>query len=116
MNVRVRALDEVAASIADCRNQRNLLNIEEKGLKQTALQLMQKHLKTVWKHAGVELVRVPGEERLAVRLVKGDGDVDQDTAPAKPPAEVEEEAEVGEAQEPFAQDPNAEADSESTLH
>jgi hypothetical protein len=78
-NARLRSLDEIAASIADCREQRNELKATEDGLLQRAMKLMKKHKKTVWKHDGVELVLVPGDERLRVRLIKGGGDAEVET-------------------------------------
>jgi hypothetical protein len=43
-----------------------------------ALQLLRKHDKQVWKHGGVELVRVPGDEKVRVRLVNGEGAADEE--------------------------------------
>jgi hypothetical protein len=65
--VRIRSLDEICVSIAETRASINELKGEETGLEQTALSLMRKHDKTAWRHSGVELVRVPGEEKLRVR-------------------------------------------------
>jgi hypothetical protein len=96
-NARVRSLDEIAASIADCREQINELRGTAAGLEQRALKLMKKHNKTVWKHDGVELVLVPGDERLRVRLIKGGGDAEVETGDSDDvPEEQDEGSEDGE--------------------
>lgn len=66
-HLRIKPLDDICASISDTRAQQNDLRAEEAGLEQTALHLMRKHTKTAWRAHGVELVRVPGEEKLRVR-------------------------------------------------
>lgn len=78
-NARINALDEIATSIADGRQQRNELSTTESALIQRAMRLMHKHKKTVWKHDGIELILVPGDERLRVRLVKGGGNAEVNT-------------------------------------
>jgi len=77
---RIKPLDDVAATIGDLRDQMNALRTDEGEQLNIALKLMRKHERTTWKHAGVELVRVPGEEKLRVR-----------TSKEKATAEVEEE-------------------------
>lgn len=69
-NARISPLDNICQSIAETREQMNSLRQEETGLETTALKLMRKHQKTSWRHAGVELVRVPGEEKLRVRTAR----------------------------------------------
>ncbi|HLX21654.1 MAG TPA: hypothetical protein VKR23_16025 [Gaiellaceae bacterium] len=69
-NARIRGLDDICTSIAETREQMNGLRAEETGLESNALKLMRKHQKTSWRHAGVELVRVPGEEKLRVRTAR----------------------------------------------
>ena len=66
-DARIRPLDDICASISETRQQQNDLRAEEAGLEQTALRLLRTHGKTAWRHAGVELIRVPGEEKLRVR-------------------------------------------------
>lgn len=66
-HLRIKPLDDICASISDTRGQQADLRAEEAGLEQTALHLMRKHNKTAWRAHGVELVRVPGEEKLRVR-------------------------------------------------
>jgi hypothetical protein len=79
-DVRIRALDECAASIAEIRESMNELRTQEGDYLKNALKLMRKHDRTTWRAAGVELVRVAGEEKLRVR-----------TSKEKATAEVEED-------------------------
>lgn len=51
----------------------NELRSEEKGYLQQARSLMHKYNKSVYKHAGVEIVLVPGDEKVRVRVLKDDG-------------------------------------------
>ena len=48
----------------------NKAKTEEKGLINSALQEMQAKKITTYHHAGIELARVPGAEKLRVRLTK----------------------------------------------
>jgi hypothetical protein len=52
----------------------NNLRGEEKGFLATARSLMHKYGKTVYKHAGVEIVLVPGDEKVRVRILNDQGD------------------------------------------
>lgn len=63
----------------------NDLREEEAGLEQTALTLMRRHDRTAYRHAGVELVRVPGEEKLRVRTAR------ERTATAETPEDKDED-------------------------
>lgn len=83
-NRRIAPLDEICHSIADARSQINDLKADEAGFEQTALGLMRQHRKTTWRAHGVELVRVPGEEKLRVRTTRGGAAT----------AEVEDESEI----------------------
>lgn len=56
----------------------NSARLEEAGLVVSALQQMVKRKLTVYKHARVELARVPGAEKLRVRVTKDDGDAGDD--------------------------------------
>lgn len=70
----------------------NAARTEEQSLIQAALKVMQGSAIQAYRHAGVELSRVPGGEKLRVRLVKEQDDaevssgagspVDDDTAAA----------------------------------
>lgn len=74
--VRSRRLDNVCEGIAEERALMNKARLDEKGLIQSALQAMQKADVTIYRHGGVELARVPGAEKLRVRLTKEEGDAD----------------------------------------
>jgi hypothetical protein len=67
-------LDNLCESIAEERDTMNRARAEEADLLKTALQTMVKGNISVYKHGGVELARIPGAERLRVRLVKEQGD------------------------------------------
>jgi hypothetical protein len=69
-DARIGGLDDICASIAETREQMNQLRTDEAGHLRTALGLMRKNDKTTWRAAGVELARVPGEEKLRVRTTK----------------------------------------------
>ena len=81
--VRSRALDNLCEGLGDARDTMNRAKVDEQSLIQSALQTMQQKGITVYKHARVELARVPGAEKLRVRIVKEDGDAGaEDLAPA----------------------------------
>lgn len=76
-------LDRICEAIGDERDKINRAHREEKGYVQGALQVMQQSGISVYRHAGVELARIPGAEKLRVRLTKETGDADaQDLEPA----------------------------------
>lgn len=94
--VRSKPLDNICEAIGDCRTQMNTAATEEERLRSNALQHMQKRNITVHRHAGVELVRVPGGgEKLRVRLTKEEGDASVDTG-------VETSSDVEPDEEPAA--------------
>jgi hypothetical protein len=68
--VRYRDLDNTCNSIAETREEINTLRADETAFEQTALRQMRTHGITSYRHAGVELVRVPGEEKLRVRTAR----------------------------------------------
>lgn len=72
--VRNTRLDNICEGIAEERQQKNAADLEEKQLTSTALQVMQSSKISAYRHAGVELARVPGAEKLRVRLTKETGD------------------------------------------
>jgi len=88
--VRIKPLDDVAATIGDLRDQMNALRTDEAEQLKVALELMREHKRTTWNHAGVELVRVPGVEKLRVRTSK-------DKATAEVDEEDEERVDVVES-------------------
>lgn len=74
--VRNRRLDNICEGIAQERSIMNAASVEEKSLIATALQVMQDDKRTIYKHSGVELVRVPGADKLRVKLTKDSGDAE----------------------------------------
>ena len=69
-DVRIAPLDDICVSISETREQINNLRKEEADLEKVALKRMRAHDRTSWRHSGVELIRVPGEEKLRVRTSK----------------------------------------------
>lgn len=69
-DVRIKAIQECLASLAEVRETLNTTRNEEKTLMQRLLNLMRKHEKQACRSNGVEAVRVPGEEKLRVRTSK----------------------------------------------
>lgn len=82
-DVRIRGLDDCATSISEIREEMNKLRGQETDQLTIALKLMRKHERTTWRAAGVELVRVPGEEKLRVRTSKekATGETDEEEQP-----------------------------------
>lgn len=81
--VRIGRLDNLCEAIAETRAHQNELRQTEAGNEQAALRVMQQYKASSYRHAGVELVRVPGDEKLRVRTQReptassdaaGDGD------------------------------------------
>lgn len=72
--VRSKPLDNICEGIGDCRDQMNAARTEEKRLLASALQTMQKKDLSAYRHARVELARIPGAERLRVHVTKEEGD------------------------------------------
>ncbi len=77
--VRNIRLDNICEGINDERGVMNAAKQQEQSLISSALQVMQQSGITVYKHGGVELVRVPGVDKLRVRLSKEDGDAEVQT-------------------------------------
>jgi hypothetical protein len=71
-HVRYRELDAYCESIGAARDKKNAAIMDEKGYTQGALQAMVKRDCHTYKHAGVELILVPGDAKLRVRLLKDD--------------------------------------------
>lgn len=69
-DARIEALDDVATSIADIRAKMAELREDEATDLRKAMKLMRDHNRMTWRATGVELVRVPGEEKLRVRTSK----------------------------------------------
>lgn len=75
--VRSKKLDNLCEDIGEAREKMNGAKVDEQAAIQAALQVMQKEDRSVFRHAGVELARVPGAEKLRVRLTKEQGDADE---------------------------------------
>lgn len=67
-DARIRELDDIAASYAEIRDQRIALNKDEAELKASAIALMRKHGKTIYRHDGIEIRIIPGEEDVKVKV------------------------------------------------
>lgn len=72
--VRNRRLDNLCEAIGDARETMNSAKNDEQGSIQAALQEMQRGGLQVYRHARVELARIPGAEKLRVRVTKEEGD------------------------------------------
>lgn len=68
--VRIGRLDNLCEAIAETRAEINELKATEAGNEQAALKVMQQHETMTYKHGGVQLIRVPGDEKLSVRTSK----------------------------------------------
>lgn len=77
----IQALDDIAASYAEIRDERIKLSQEEGSLKDHARRLMKQHSKTIYRHNGIEIRLVPGEEDVKVKVPRKAEDDDA------PPAE-----------------------------
>lgn len=71
--VRDTRLDNLCESIGDTREKLSELRQDEQSDLQAALKRMRERGLTSYRHAGVEMSRVPGEEKLRVRVTsRGD--------------------------------------------
>jgi hypothetical protein len=75
----IKPLEEVAENYAEIRDQRMELTQREHALKVHALKLMHKYEKTIYRHNGVEITVVPGEDDVKVRVKKPGDDDGADT-------------------------------------
>lgn len=73
-HVRYAELDAFCEGIADAREKKNEAVGDEKGYITGALGAMQKRGCVVYRHDGVELLFVPGDAKLRVRLTKDEGE------------------------------------------
>jgi hypothetical protein len=92
--VRSAKLDRICEGIGDERDTINKARQEESGMIQGALQEMQRKGITVYRHARIELSRVPGAEKLRVRVTKEEGDADASDLEAAPAEELDEAADI----------------------
>jgi hypothetical protein len=75
--VRFEKLDAICEGIGDERETMNRAKEEEAALVTAALQLMTKRGITVYRHATIELARIPGADRLRIRVTKEPGHADE---------------------------------------
>lgn len=71
----IKPLEEIAAAYADVRDRRMALNQEEHDLKISALKLMHKYDKTIYKRDGIEIRIVESDEDVKVKVSKPGEDV-----------------------------------------
>lgn len=74
----IKPLEDIAESYADVRDRRMALNKEEAELKTHALKLMHKYDKTIYRHDGIEIRIVDGEEDVKVKVKKATDEDDPD--------------------------------------
>lgn len=74
-----RELDSICSGIADNMHAINEAHTNIKGLDSNGLSVLRKKGRTMYRAHGVEIVRVPGDEKLRKRLVKGEGEAEADT-------------------------------------
>jgi hypothetical protein len=77
----IKPLEDVAADYADIRDTRIELAAREQALKIDALQLMKKFNKTIYRHDGIEIAIIPGEDDVKVKVKKAVDDDDDVQAP-----------------------------------
>lgn len=102
--VRDRVLDNICEGIADERITKNAAEEQETSLKAAALKRMQTRNTTIYKHGGVELMRVPGSDKLRVKLT---GDDESDTSVSGGDTHTGEGQDAGETLEALDSDNEA---------
>jgi hypothetical protein len=76
----IKALEDVAAQYAEIRDERMELTRREHETKTLALKLMKKYDKTIYRHDGIEITVVPGEDDVKVKVRKLEDDDDDEAA------------------------------------
>lgn len=74
----IKPLEEVAEAYAGIRDERMDLTRREHELKANALRLMKKYDKTVYRHDGIEMLVISGEDDIKVRVRKEEDARDDD--------------------------------------
>jgi hypothetical protein len=74
----IKPLEQLAEQYAEIRDSRIDLNEREHVLKLATLKLMKRYEKTVYRHNGIEITIIPGEEDVKVRVKKMRDDDDED--------------------------------------
>ncbi len=75
-SVRSEKLDAICENIGDERDRMNKARTETQALIGAALDIMTKKNLTVYRHDKIELARIPGADKLRVRVTKEEGDAD----------------------------------------
>jgi len=118
-NVRIHELDAICVAIAEGREAMNALRHEDADNKIAALKRMRKHQKKSWRHAGVELERIEGEEKLRVRTARArtaTAPVEEDVEAAAAPPPATEGRDYGDqVGEPSHTEPEDAPDLEDTV-
>lgn len=70
----IKPLEDVAEEYAAIRDERMQLTDREHDAKALALKLMKKYDKTIYRHNGIEITVIPGEDEIKVRVKKTDDD------------------------------------------
>jgi len=78
--VRSEKLDSLCESIGDERETMNKARTETQALIAAALEIMTKKGISVYRNATIELARIPGADKLRVRVTKEEGDADDGDA------------------------------------
>lgn len=83
----IKALDNAAAEYADIRDQRMDLTRQEVDLKSRTMKLMKRHGKTTYKHNGISIEVVAGDEsiKVKVKLPSEEPNADDPNAPDDAP-------------------------------
>lgn len=68
--VRNRAMDRICEGMSEVRAEMNAKRGEEQSFQREAIKVMQGSGITAYRHAGVEMVLVPGDAKLRVRTMK----------------------------------------------
>ena len=78
-NHAIKPLEDLAAAYADIRDERMALTQREHDLKAATLKLMRKYDKTIYRHDGIEITIVTGEDDVKVKVKKAEAeDKDED--------------------------------------
>lgn len=105
----LKDLEKQARAYVDVRDERMELSRQESTLKESLLNLMKKHKKTVYRHADLEIRIVPVEETVKVKILKEKdlaNDVDDDDTVAEEEEAVEVDIGVTEHSEEPPEDPS----------
>ena len=80
-DVRYTDLDRACTRLGNIRRDKNELIQDEQAAMANVLKLLKAHERTSYKHKGVEVVLVPGDEKVRVRVDKAGGEQDAEQKP-----------------------------------